>query len=689
MKFNHGGWMLLPGTQATYPISVVDVQVEERALVIIGYSKATRSRSETVEGTIITLRFSSPIKNVIRVEITHHKGRKGRLPVFDLEYNLSNASAEAGKDEKTAWLNAGSLSVRVALEGEWNYTFLRDGQTLTESSSQTLSVMTQNEETYLREQLSLQAGEKVYGMGEHFGPLVKNGQSIDMWNEDGGTSSEQAYKNIPFYMTDRGYGVLVNHPGRVSFEAASHHASRVQFSVVGHSMDYTIFGGPTPKEVLEQYTALSGRPALPPEWSFGLWLSTSFTTNYDENAILKNIEKMEANGIPVSVIHFDCYWMKRLTWCSFLWDRQYFPDPEGMIQRIHEKGVKVCLWINPYIAEASPLFDEGAASGFLLEKENGDIYQVDKWQPGMGIVDFTNPKARDWYTSKLKKLVQMGVDAFKTDFGERIPEEVHWHDRSDPARMHNYYSYLYNQSVFELLEQVKGKGEAAVFARAATCGGQKFPVHWGGDCVSSYASMAETLRGGLSLGLSGFGFWSHDISGFIGTASPDLYKRWVAFGMLSSHSRLHGMDSPRMPWNFDAEAVEVLRFFAALKKQLMPYLLDMAREAHEHGWPMLRAMALEFPQDPACAYLDLQYMLGNALLVAPIFDDSGAVEYYLPQGEWRNLLTGEIAEGPAWKKEKHDYFSLPLWVNSTTAEKWQCLKRFEIIRHGNSGNIEK
>jgi alpha-D-xyloside xylohydrolase len=676
MKFNHGHWQLLPGTQAIYPLSVVEVSREKEALVVTGFSKEVRSRGDLQDGTSLTVRFSSPFPGCIRVQINHFKGRKERLPAFDLDYSLSNAQVSIGQDEYQAWLEAGALSVRIPVSGPWRTTFLRDGQELTASEPKALALMEQNGRTYLREQLSLSAGEQVYGLGEHFGALVKNGQVIDCWNEDGGTDSQLAYKNIPFYLTSRGYGVLVNHPGRVSFEVAAEHVSRVGFSAKGHALDYYIFAGPTPKVALEQYTRLSGRPAMPPDWSFGLWLSTSFTTNYDEQAILDNLEQMQARGIPVSVQHFDCFWMKELTWTSFLWDKRYFPDPTGMLERIHAKGVRVCLWINPYIAEASPLFEQGAAQGFLLKKPDGDICQVDGWQPGMGFVDFTNPAACLWYRGKLQALLEMGVDTFKTDFGERIPTDVAYFDGSDPERMHNYYTYLYNRTVFETLEEARGKGQAVVFARSAACGSQKFPLHWGGDNSSTYASMAETLRGGLSLGLSGFGFWSHDISGFIGTATPDLYKRWVAFGLLSSHSRLHGNDTPRFPWLYDEESVDVLRFFTQLKTHLIPYLLDAAREAADHGWPMLRAMALEFPDDPACLHLDMQYMLGGALLVAPVFNPDGWASYYLPEGSWRSLLTGEKSRGGGWRVEQHGYQSLPLWVEEGRGEKWECLQPF-------------
>jgi alpha-D-xyloside xylohydrolase len=280
----------------------------------------------------------------------------------------------------------------------------------------------------------------------------------------------------------------------------------------------------------------------------------------------------------------------------------------------------------------------------------------------MGIVDFTNPAARQWYGDKLRALIDMGVDCFKSDFGERIPINVVYWDGSDPAKMHNYYSYLYNKTVFEVLQEKRGDGEAVLFARSATAGGQRFPVHWGGDCESTFESMAESLRGGLSLGLSGFGFWSHDIGGFEGTPSAAVYKRWIAFGLLSSHSRLHGDQSYRVPWLFDEEAVDVLRKFTKLKSSLMPYLFARALEARDKGTPLMRAMILEFPDDPTCNYLDHQYMLGESLLVAPVFSDDNTVSYYLPTGRWTNYFTGETITGPGWVRETHDFMSLPLMV---------------------------
>ena len=303
---------------------------------------------------------------------------------------------------------------------------------------------------------------------------------------------------------------------------------------------------------------------------------------------------------------------------------------------------------------------------FVMRKDGRGAKQVDFWNPGIALVDFTNPEAKAWYTGKLRTLLDMGVDCFKTDFGERIPIDVAYHNGADPLSMHNYYTYLYNQAVFELLKEVKGEGEAVLFARSATAGGQQFPVHWGGDCSASYPSMAETLRGGLSFAMSGFSFWSHDISGFEKTASPDIYKRWLQFGIFSSHSRLHGSQSYRVPWLFDEEACDVVKYFVNLKCRLMPYLYGQAAYSHETGIPMMRPMVLEFPEEPGMKDLDMQYMLGDSILAAPIFREDGVGEYYLPEGQWTHLISGEAREGGRWYRESYDYFSLPVFVRNNT-----------------------
>jgi len=661
MKFTDGFWRNRDGLEVYNANRVYDLENDENSITAYAPYFDVSNRGQTLWGPLLTYRLSAPIEGVIRVQAWHFKGASLKGPFFPFETESpSPARIEDGPDE--AVIRSGKLEAHLAKKGPWSLAFYEDGRRLTDSGFKNSGYVRRSDgSAYMKEELALDVGECVYGLGERFAAFVRNGQSIESWNADGGTSSELAYKCVPFYLSSKGYGVFVNEPGSLSFEVASEKVSRVQFSAPGEYLEYFVVAGGSPKATIERYTALTGRPALPPAWTFGLWLTTSFVTDYDEKTVSGFVEGMAERGIPLSVFHFDCFWMREYNWCDFEWDSRSFPDPAGQLSRLKSRGLRICVWINPYIAQRSPLFGEGARLGHLLKTADGSVYQVDTWQPGMGMVDFTSAEARAWWAGKLERLLDMGVDSFKTDFGERIPAEgVAWSDGSDPARMHNYYTQLYNQTVFELLERKRGRGEAAVFARSATAGGQKYPVHWGGDCTANYASMAETLRGGLSLGLSGFGFWSHDISGFEHTATPDLYKRWAAFGLLSSHSRLHGNASYRVPWLFDEEAVDVVRFFARLKCRLMPYLFRAAVEAARTGVPLMRAMLLEFPDDQACRYLDRQYMLGSSILVAPVFSETGEVEYYLPEGNWTRILDGEKVEGGRWLREKHGYLSLPL-----------------------------
>jgi alpha-D-xyloside xylohydrolase len=662
MKFTDGYWQLRAGLTRLRPAEVESVQAGERELTVFAPAKRIERRGDTLNQPMFTVTFSSPAPRVIGVRIAHHLGGLPAHPSYRLTTDDEHpVKVEVGAAE--ARLTSGELSVVIALDGPWDVRFEQDGKPLTNSGARSVGLVTDADgRHFLHEQLALGVGETVYGLGERFGAFVKNGQVVDSWNADGGTSSEQAYKNVPFYLSSKGYGVLVDSPAHVSFEVGSEVTSRNQFSVEGQELAYYVFAGPAPKDVLRRYTALTGRPARVPAWSMGLWLSTSFTTDYTEETTSAFIDGMAARDLPLSVLHFDCFWMRQFHWCDFVWDPVAFPDPAGMVRRVKDRGLRVSLWINPYIAQRSVLFDEGRRLGYLLKRPDGSVWQWDLWQAGMAIVDFTNPDATAWFRSKLQALVDLGVDCFKTDFGERIPTDVVWFDGSDPERMHNYYPQLYNAAVFGLLEENRGAGEAVLFARSATAGGQQFPVHWGGDCESTFEAMAESLRGGLSLAASGFGYWSHDIGGFEGTPDPAIFKRWVAFGLLSSHSRLHGSSSYRVPWAFDEEAVDVLRKFTKLKLSLMPYLVAAAEEAHRDGVPVMRPMALEFPGDPAVAYLDRQYMLGPDLLVAPVMSFDGEVSFYLPRGRWTSLLTGEVVNGPAWVEQMHGFDTVPLFV---------------------------
>ena len=657
MKFTQGYWRKREGVRVLHPVAVHEASAAADSLTVVAATRTIARRYDAVNTPLVTVTCTSPMAGVIRVKISHFLGERPRRPRFELAEERPAVEA-VGSPEPS--FTAGALTARFRRD-EWALEFVAGGRVLTRSSWRGMGIVEDaGGRHYVHEQLGLGVGEHVYGLGERFGPLVKNGQVVDMWNEDGGTSSELAYKNVPFYLTNAGYGVFVDCPGRVSFEVASEVVTRVQFSVAGQSLEYLVIHGPSPREILARYTALTGRPALPPAWSFGLWLTTSFTTRYDEETVTELIDGMAARDLPLAVFHFDCFWMRDLHWCDFEWDRRAFPDPPAMLRRLKARGLHICVWINPYIAQQSSLFADGAAHGYLLRKPDGDVWQTDLWQAGMALVDFTNPAARAWFADKLRALLDMGVDCFKSDFGERIPTDAAYFDGSDPGRMHNYYTQLYNRTVFELLEERRGKGDAVVFARSATAGGQRYPVHWGGDSSASFESMAESLRGGLSLAMSGFGFWSHDIGGFEGRPDPALLKRWIAFGLLSSHSRLHGNESYRVPWLFDEESVAVLRSFTRLKHRLMPYLFGAAVTAHREGMPVMRPMAAVYPADPACAHLDRQYLLGDDLLVAPVFSAEGDVSYYVPPGSWTHLIGDGVVTGPTWVRERHGFDSVPL-----------------------------
>lgn len=598
MKFTNGYWMIRDGVDALYAREAYELAADAttESLNVLAPTSVVRGRYDTLNLPTFNVDITTPAEGVIRVCAEHWQGAT-EYPGFPLNADEpgnrdyvtvqanGNGDGEVGVNGADVTLTTGGLTVKVVKGAPWNLTFIgEDGKVLTESAGKSLgrfklgaesNVTAQpvgefgvtmdgsardESDVFIAIQLHLSVGEDVYGLGERFGAYVKNGQSVDIWNEDGGTASEQGYKDIPFYMTSNGYGVLVNNRGHVSFEIGSENT---------------------------------------------------------EATINSFIDGMAERDIPLAAFHYDCYWMREFHWCDFEWDKRFFGDIESTLKRLHED------------------------KGYLVRKPNGEVWQTDFWQAGMGLVDFTNPAAREWFKDKVKALLNQGVDAIKTDFGERIPRDVVWYDGSPKLSMHNWYTQLYNQAVFEAIEETYGKGNACLYARSATVGGQQQPVHWGGDCESTFNGMAQSLRAGLLLTSSGFGFWSHDIGGFEGAfPDPAVYKRWVAFGMLGSHSRLHGSTVYRVPWLFDEEdekngvalvpgqtAVDVVREFTKLKLELMPYVYQLGLQPHVNGTPVMRSMFVEFPDDPACRTLDRQYMFGPSMLVAPVFTYSGEVSY--------------------------------------------------------------
>ncbi|ETY72944.1 alpha-xylosidase [Lactiplantibacillus fabifermentans] len=672
MKFTDGYWLNREQYDIDSPMETFDAHQDGKTLTAFAPYKRVLTRGDQLNLGATTITVTSPVENVIGVKLEHFVS-EDHGPAFKI--NNLDPAVDVQVDDQQASLQSGDLKVTLPLRTDFSMQFTANGEVVTQSETKAQGTIWDHDAkvNYMREQLSMDIDEKIYGLGERFGNFVKNGQAVDTWNQDCGTGSEQAYKNIPFYLSSKGYGVFVDEPQRVSFEVGSENVDRVQFSTEGQSLQYYVIYGPTPKEVLHRYTQLTGGINLPPAWSFGLWLSTSFTTDYSEDTVLKFIDGMKEHHIPLDVFHFDCFWQKGFEWCTLAWDKEQFPDPEGLLKKIHDRGIKVCVWLNPYVAQKSPLFEEARQKGYLVKRENGDVWQWDLWQAGNGFVDFTNPDAVAWYQAKLKDLLAMGVDCFKTDFGERIPtEDVKFFDGSNPEQEHNYYTLQYNKAVYDAIAEVRGADEAVVFARSATAGSQSYPVHWGGDCLSNYNSMRDTLRGGLSFLSSGFGFWSHDIGGFEDgddRPTPDLYKRWTQFGLLSSHSRYHGSNVYRVPWNFDDEAVANTKRYVDLKLSLMPYLYTQAAHGAAYGNPLMRPMFMEFGDDQNVYDNGTQYMFGSQILVAPIFNDRGQANFYLPGGKWTSILDGQVYDAPVsgqWIKQQFDELSLPVLVRENS-----------------------
>lgn len=613
---------------------------------------------------LLTLEISSPKEDTLCVKYYHFQDDQDKEPSFQLNTDYQDLTLKETGEEYI--ISSGKMTAKLCKK-QFSLTFLFSGRYLTSSDHRQAAYIKSDNESYFRERLGLSAGEQIYGLGERITPFVKNGQRVEIWNDANDEATCSSCKNIPFYVSSNGYGVFVNHTGMVTYEIASKSASKAEMTVVGESLEYIIIGGGNIKETITNYCELTAMPSLPPAWSFGLWLSTSDKTSYNEQTAGENIGNMAKHDIPVSVFHYGHHWMSEYEWCNFNWDKDMFPSPETMLGDIHNRNIKVCVWISPYISQCSSIYDEAARNGYLLKKTDGKVYKCDNLQPVMSIIDLTNPHAALWFESKLEKLIDLGVDAFNTDFGEDIPtNDIVWFTNSNPHNMHNYYSYLYNKIVFSLLERKKGIGNAVVFARSATAGCQNFPVHWCNNSRSTFSSMAETLRAGLSLAFSGFAFWSHDIGGFLDTASANLYKRWVAFGLFSTHSRLHGSTSYKLPWLFDEESVKVLSYFTKLKNSMMPYIFAQSIMATKTGISVVRPMVMEFPGDPICRALDMQYMFGDSLIVAPVMSETGFCNIYLPAGKYVNFFTDESIEGGKMLGDVYNFMTMPVFVRENT-----------------------
>lgn len=516
----------------------------------------------------------------------------------------------------------------------------------------------------------LRHDEHIYGLGERFTEFDRRGQKIVMKNTDTlGCRDETAYKNIPFYVSTYGYGLFLNTHVMSEFDVGNCSVSSISLMVPAPSLEFYLFAGGTIQSTVSSFMQMTGPAVLPPDWSFGLWYSTGFKGNSRE-AVLADADRFRKEDIPCDVMHFDCYWLRDDMWCDFVWNDALYPDRVEMLRILKEQGFKSCLWINPYVTVRTEMFQEGREKGYFVKNQDGSVYTGDLWHGLLSpcaIVDFTCKEAAAWYQSKIRTLLAEGVDAVKTDFGEDIPREGVFANGKSGAEMRNLYAYLYNQAAYEITCEVRGKEEAVVWARSGFAGMQKFPVCWSGDTHSSFEGMASALRGGLSLSLSGVPFWSHDMGGFYGEVAEEVFVRWSQFGLFSSHCRLHGTTT-RQPWAYGQRAQEILKNFLQLRYRLMPYILKTARQCVSAAVPFVRPLVMAHPRDPAVAHIWDEYYFGEDLLVAPVFGGDGAVrQVYLPEGDWKDFLTGRDYEGKAWHSVICPLDSMPVFVRNNAA----------------------
>lgn len=534
---------------------------------------------------------------------------------------------------------------------------------------------------------AITSDESFFGYGEKFFAHDKRGHVVRNWNLDAhGVETERAYKNVPFFLSSRGYGLLVNTSAKVTHHVGNPERSTASYvlEVEDEELDYTVFWGPSFKHILKRLAERTGFAPTPPRWVFGLWMSRCY---YRDRETVESVAiELRERSIPCDVLVLDAYWMRDAHLCDFVWDEERFPDPAGMIAGLHEQGFRVCLWEAPLVPLGSEMYDEGERKRYFLEHAGGGVYLVETGlvlashqrpdfvgqgdagtfdelpaAPPGAVVDFTNPDAVRWYQDKHVGLLAQGVSVFKTDFGEQVPPDA-WSPSSGLSgrQIHNVYARLYNEAVADVCRRHNSHG--TVWARAAWTGSQRLPVHWGGDPQASFSSMAASLRGGLSAGLSGFAYWGSDIGGFFGPRpSERLFSRWAQLGMLSTLARCHGTTA-REPWLYGETAEGVFRRYAHLRYRLLPYLDVQAHVASETGLPVMRPLVLEYQDDPIARRVDTQYLLGDSIMCAPVLDERDHRDVYLPSGRWLDFWTGELLAGPGHISYDAPLDTAPLFV---------------------------
>lgn len=603
-----------------------------------------------------TLEISAPTGGVIRLRLGRQTGA-----TYPILADTGPALPVALEEKETGFtVSAGDLSLELA-DAPFRFLLRDKGEVVLGSTTDRHFRRAHRLPPFARTEagwfaaIHLDSGEPVYGLGEKYGPLNRRGQCVVSQNHDAlGVNAEISYKNTPFAWSPGGWGAFVHTPARVThgvgYSQWSHRTYGLE--VEDTELDLFLISASGPADILERYTALTGRPVEPPLWSYGLWLSRAYYRTADE--ALETARTIREKRIPCDVLTLDGRaWLDTATRFAFEWDAKRYPDPKAVTKQIKDLNLKVCVWEYPLVSANHPLFDELAAKGWLLTTAAGEPY-VYHWDPApfgdvltqlppSGLVDFTHPDAYAWYRDAHQALFDSGIDVIKSDFGEQVPDDAHAANGDDGRRLHNVNPLLYNRCVYEASRDRFGD-DAMVWARSGWAGSQTAPIQWGGDPEVSWEGLAASIRGGLSWGMSGCPYYSHDIGGFYGgDPDPELYIRWLQAGVLSSHCRMHGIGD-REPWAFGEETEAIASTWLEFRYRLIPYLEHCAEQAAT-GMPVMRAMALAFPDDPAAWAFDEQYMLGDSLFVAPVLRPGGAVRFYLPHGLWHDFRTRETEYG--------------------------------------------
>ena len=481
----------------------------------------------------------------------------------------------------------------------------------------------------------LSPGERIYGCGESFTSLNKVGQKVHLSVTDPqGPETDGMYKPVPFYFSNRGYGIFMHTSAPVTCDFGASYIGAQRLFLADEQMDFFIFFG-EPKDILNEYTNITGKSPMLPLWSFGTWMSR--ITYFSQEEGLEIARQLRKNKIPSDVIHFDTGWFGVDWQCDYEFAKERFKDPVGMLQQLSKDGFHTCLWQLPYFTPKNRFFPEIIEKSLHVVNATGGMPVED------AILDFSNPETVNWYQSKIEGLMKQGVSTIKCDFGEAAPYNGFYHSGKGGLYEHNLYPLRYNKALWEVVER-SHPGEGIIWARSAWAGSQRYALHWGGDAATNNIGLLGDLRGGLSFGLSGFSFWSHDMGGFV-TASPeDIYRRWLPFGFLSSHTRAHGAP-PTEPWLISESFTDAFRDCAEMKYKLMPYVYAQAKDCSERGLPMVRALLVEFPHDKGAWLVEDEYMFGSQILVAPLMESGNSRDVYLPKGKWIDYQTGKVYEG--------------------------------------------